>query len=59
MGLDEAINTIARVSAPLVFGGLYASRGAFACFAAAATAVSAAAAVAIIRRFVVLRGNYE
>jgi hypothetical protein len=58
MGLDEAINTVARVAAPLLFGGLYASRGPFACFAAASAAVTTAATVAVIRRFLVLRGSY-
>jgi hypothetical protein len=42
----------------LLFEGLYASRGPFACFAAAAAAVTTAATVAVIRRFLVLRGSY-
>lgn len=59
MGLDEAMNTIARVAAPIAFGGLYASSGAFACCGAAGAAVFLAAFVAAFRRFVVLRSAYD
>ena len=58
MGLDEAVNTVARVAAPIVFGSFYASYGPLSCLGVAGAAVFAAAAVAAFRRFVVLRGAY-
>ena len=55
MGLDEAFNTAARVAAPIYFGSLYASRGAFACLGAAGAASIAAAALTVARRLLTLR----
>ena len=58
MGLDEAINTVARVGAPLLFGQLYHTLGAAAAFGAAGSAVLFAAVIAVLRRMVVLRSSY-
>ena len=58
MGLDEAMNTIARVVAPIAVGGLYQRHGALACCGTAGCAVLFAAFVAAFRRVVVLRGSY-
>ena len=58
MGLDEAMNTIARVAAPIAVGGLYQRHGALACCGTAGCAVLFAAFVAAFRRVVVLRGSY-
>jgi len=59
MGLDEAMNTIARVIAPIAVGGLYARHGALACCGTAGCAVLFAALVAAGRRWIVLRGMYK
>jgi MFS family permease len=55
MGLDGAINTIARVIAPLVMGDLYRRSGARASFGLAGMAVMSAAIMALVRRFMVMR----
>ena len=55
MGLDGAINTIARVISPLVMGEVYRRYGASRAFGAAGIAVFGGAFVALYRRFVVLR----
>ena len=59
MGLDEAMNTIARVAAPILFGGLYQQYGALACCGTAGAVVFLAALVAAFRRLVVMRSSYE
>ena len=59
MGLDEAMNTLARVIAPIAVGGLYATHGALACCGTAGCAVLFAALVAACRRWIVLRGLYK
>ena len=55
MGFDGAVNTCARVISPLVFGELHRVRGAGACFKVAGSCALAAAAVALTRRWIVLR----
>ena len=59
MGLDGAINTVGRVIAPLVMGELYRRRGATAAFGFAGSAVLSAAGLALVRRFMVIRGGKE
>ena len=58
MGLDEACNTIARVTSPLILGGVYAKFGPFACLSAASGAVALGILLTVYRRFVVLRQSY-
>ena len=57
MGLDGAVNTLARVMAPLVMGGLYSTRGPCAAFGVAGAAAFSAAIIAFLRRVLVLRGG--
>eukprot|EP00966_Prymnesium_polylepis_P086256 1996758-Prymnesium_polylepis.1 len=53
--IDNAINTIARVIAPIFLGMLYARAGAGACFTVASGVVATSAAVAALRRLLVMR----
>ena len=55
MGLDGAINTVARVVAPLAMGELYRRAGSTAAFGVAGVAVLAAAIMALVRRFMVMQ----
>lgn len=55
MGLDGAVNTLARVISPLIMGNLYRTRGPSAAFGVAGVAAFSAAVIALIRRFLVLR----
>jgi hypothetical protein len=55
MGLDGAVNTLARVIAPLLMGYLYRTSGPSATFGVAGVAALSAAAIALLRRFLVLR----
>mmetsp|Transcript_44904 Transcript_44904/g.88339 ORF Transcript_44904/g.88339 Transcript_44904/m.88339 type:complete len:573 (-) Transcript_44904:190-1908(-) len=55
MGLDGAVNTLARVIAPLFFGRLFAARGATAAFQSAGSVVLAASVIAATRRLLVMR----
>ena len=57
MGLDGAINTIGRVIAPVIMGELYRRRGATAAFGLAGSTVLSAAGLALVRRFMVIRGG--
>ena len=57
MGLDGAVNTLARVIAPLVIGDLYSKRGPCAAFGVAGAAAFSAAIIAFFRRVLVLRGG--
>jgi len=57
MGVDGAINTIARIASPLIMGDVYRRSGAAATFGIASAAVFASSAIALIRRFVVVRGQ--
>lgn len=57
MGLDGAINTVARVISPLLMGELYRRYGAAMAFRTAAIASGAAAATALVRRYMVIRYN--
>ena len=53
--LDSAVNTVARISAPILLGMLYRRAGATACFYTAGGIVAAAACTAALRRILVLR----
>ena len=53
--MDNAINTVARVIAPLLLGMLYARAGASSCFAVASGVVATSALVAALRRLLVMR----
>jgi MFS family permease len=55
MGLDGAINTIARVISPLLMGELYRRYGAGAAFGCAGVAVLGGVATTLFRRYVVLK----
>ena len=55
MGLDGAINTLARVISPLLMGDIYRRLGAGAAFGVAGGAVFVGALITLIRRFLVLR----
>ena len=57
MGLDGAVNTLARVISPLIMGNLYSKRGPSAAFGVAGVAALAAALIAFLRRVLVLRGG--
>jgi len=54
MGLDSAVNTIARVASPVLLGLLYQAYGAGACFFTAGGIVLTAALVATLRRLLVM-----
>lgn len=55
LGLDGSINTLARVVAPLVIGSLYKQFNAGVAFGAAGVAVILGAAIALVRRYIVVR----
>lgn len=55
LGLDGAINTLARIVAPLLMGHLYKTRGPAAAFGLAGKATVIAATIAVGKRFHVLR----
>ena len=55
MGFDGAVNTLARVISPLVFGSIHSSYGAGACFKVAGSCVYTAVFIALLRRWLVLR----
>ncbi len=55
MGFDGAVNTLARVISPLVIGEIHRVRGAGACFRVAGSCAYLALAVALLRRYIVLR----
>ena len=57
MGLDGAVNTLARVISPLIMGNLYSKRGPGAAFGVAGVAAFSAALIAFLRRVLVLRGG--
>lgn len=59
MGLDGAVNTVARVLAPLAAGELSRRRGTAAAFRAAGAAAFAGAAAAAVRRWAVGRGRRD
>jgi len=54
MGVDSAINAVARIIAPIVFGKLFAADPAYA-FVGAGGVVACAAILVLTRRFIVLR----
>ena len=55
MGLDGAVNTMARVISPLIMGAIYQRSGSAAAFGVASVAVLSGSAIALIRRFLVLK----
>ena len=55
MGLDGMINTIARIGSPIIMGDIYRRLGASTAFGVASVAVFSSAAIALVRRFIVLR----
>jgi len=55
MGLDEAINTVARVISGPLLGHLYKVFGPSVCFGTASAATGLAAIVTMLRRLMVLR----
>lgn len=54
MGLDSTVNTVARVTSPVLLGLLYQAYGAGACFFTAGGIVLTAAMVATVRRLLVM-----
>ena len=59
MGFDGTVNTMARVVSPLLFGEIYRKHGASACFRVAGSCVCAATSLALFRRWLVLRKNFN
>eukprot|EP00540_Astrosyne_radiata_P023387 CAMPEP_0116864552 /NCGR_PEP_ID=MMETSP0418-20121206/24887_1 /TAXON_ID=1158023 /ORGANISM="Astrosyne radiata, Strain 13vi08-1A" /LENGTH=144 /DNA_ID=CAMNT_0004499789 /DNA_START=109 /DNA_END=543 /DNA_ORIENTATION=+ len=57
MGLDGAINTVARVISPVAMGILYSRNGPSWAFGVASLASVAAASVTLFRRWLVIRDN--
>jgi MFS family permease len=57
LGLDGAINTIARILSPLIMGILYASYGPTGAFGVAGATTFVAATTTLVKRFVVLRAE--
>jgi len=55
MGLDGAINTVARVVAPLAMGQVYRQAGSTVAFGVAGGSVLTAAVMALVRRYIVVR----
>jgi len=55
MGLDGAVNTIARVISPLAVGEIYRRKGATMAFSLASGAVLSAAVLTVLRRLLVMR----
>ena len=55
MGIDGIINTIARILSPILMGDIYRRLGASMAFGVAGLAVLSSSAIALIRRFIVLR----
>jgi len=55
MGFDGAVNTLARVVSPLIFGEIHRVKGPGACFKVASSCVFTAVAIALSRRWLVLR----
>ena len=58
MGFDGTINTISRIISPLIMGDIYRRRGASACFGVAGYFACTASALALIRRWIVLRNDF-
>ena len=57
MGFDGAVNTVARVLAPLIMGEIHRVKGAGAAFKVASGCVYAAISITLYRRWLVLRKN--
>ncbi len=55
MGVDGAINTLARIVSPLIMGDIYRRFGATRTFAMASCAALTSASMALLRRFLVVR----
>ena len=59
MGLDGTINTIGRIISPLIIGDIYRRFGPGIAFGSAGLAVFGGGAIALIRRYLVLRDLYK
>lgn len=59
MGIDGAVNTLARVVSPLIIGEIHRVKGAGACFKVAGSCAYAAISVVLFRRWVVMRKLFE
>ena len=59
MGLDGTINTIGRILSPIIIGDIYRRYGPGIAFGSAGVAVFGGAAMALIRRYLVLRDLYH
>lgn len=59
MGVDGAINTLARIVSPLIMGDIYRRFGATRTFAMASCAALTSAIMALFRRFMVVRKQQE
>jgi len=57
LGINGAINTTARIISPLIMGDIYRRSGAAVTFDIASAAVFISSAIALIRRFLVVRGQ--
>jgi MFS family permease len=59
LGLDGAVNTVARIISPLLMGGIYKAKGPKAAFGLAGGTVLFAAMAALAKRLHVLKQNQE
>ena len=57
LGIDGAINTMTRIVSPLIMGDIYRRSGATVTFGIASAAVFTSSVIALIRRFLVVRGQ--
>jgi len=57
LGTNGVINTMARIISPLIMGNIYRRSGAAVIFGIASAAVFISSAIALIRRFLVVRGQ--
>jgi len=55
MGLDSAVNSVARILGPIVFGTVYGSSGAGVAFVGAAATVLLAMVITLVRQYLTLR----
>jgi predicted MFS family arabinose efflux permease len=57
MGLDSAVNSVARILGPIIFGTVYGSSGAAVAFMGAAATVLLAMVITMVRQYLTLREN--